>query len=120
MLVDSYMGVNLDPSSNGAGDLQSMSTESVNLKGVTYTVLTLAETLMNHTSIVENLAAQIKRSENLAYLGLPFTLGETNSIAGQGRNGETNVFGDALWMVDFSLWAAAHVRKSWYTNCAER
>lgn len=64
---------------------------------------------MNHTSIIENLAPQISRSKDLAYLGHLYTLGEMNSIAGQGRNGETNVFGDALWMVDFSLWAAAHV-----------
>ncbi|KAJ5995408.1 hypothetical protein N7481_002385 [Penicillium waksmanii] len=83
-----YMGVNLDPTSNGADDLQ--------------------KTLMNHTSIIENLAPQIGRSKDLAYLGHLYTLGEMNSIAGQGRNGETNVFGDALWMVDFSLWAAAH------------
>ena len=64
---------------------------------------------MNHTSIIKNLAPQIKRSQDLAHLGHPFTLGELNSIANQGINGVTNVFGDALWLVDFSLWAAAHV-----------
>lgn len=64
---------------------------------------------MNHTNIVQNLQQQIQRAEHLAYLGLPYTLGELNSIANQGRNGETNVFGDALWLVDFSLWAAEHV-----------
>ncbi|CAI7610721.1 unnamed protein product [Penicillium glandicola] len=83
-----YMGVNAAPLPPAQFDLQ--------------------RTLMNHTSIVHNLGLQIKRSENLAYLGLPYTLGELNSIANQGRNGETNVFGDALWLVDFSLWAAAH------------
>lgn len=55
---------------------------------------------MNHTNTVQN----------LAYLGLSYTLGELNSIADQGVNGETNVFGDALRLVDFSLWAAVHVR----------
>lgn len=64
---------------------------------------------MNHTNIVQNLAAQVQRAKSLAYLGHPFILGETNSIANQGRNGETNVFGDALWVVDFSLWSAANV-----------
>lgn len=64
---------------------------------------------MNHTNIVRSLAPQIQRAKNLAYLGHPYILGELNSIAGQGRNGETNVFGDALWLVDFSLWSAAHV-----------
>lgn len=69
----------------------------------------MTETLMNHTNIVSNLAAQIQRSHNLAYLDLPYTLGELNSMANQGIDGVTNVFGDALWLVDFSLWSAVHV-----------
>ncbi|KAJ5383068.1 hypothetical protein N7517_000979 [Penicillium concentricum] len=85
---DSYMGVNAPPLPPAQLDLQ--------------------RTLMNHTNIMKNLALQITRSENLAYLDLPYTLGELNSIANQGVNGETNVFGDALWLVDFSLWAAVH------------
>ncbi|KAJ5952165.1 uncharacterized protein N7479_010578 [Penicillium vulpinum] len=68
----------------------------------------LQETFMNHTNIVENLAPQIQRAKNLAHLGHPFTLDEMNSMAGQGRNGVTDVFGIALWLVDFSLWAAAN------------
>ncbi|KAJ5985238.1 hypothetical protein N7499_008485 [Penicillium canescens] len=40
--------------------------------------------------------------------GHPYTPGELNSIANQGRNSETNVPGDALWLADFSLWAAEH------------
>ena len=69
----------------------------------------MTEILMNHTNIVSNLAAQIERSHNLAYLGLPYALGELNSMANQGIDGVTNVFGDALWLVDFSLWSATHV-----------
>lgn len=65
---------------------------------------------MNHTNIKLSLASHIQRAKNLAYLGHPYVLGELNSIARQGINGETDVFGDALWLVDFSLWAAAHVR----------
>ncbi|KAJ5489322.1 L-xylulose reductase [Penicillium diatomitis] len=68
----------------------------------------LQRTLMNHTNVVENVAPHIKRAQELAYLGHPYVLGETNAIANQGRNGETNVFGDALWLVDFSLWSAAN------------
>lgn len=64
---------------------------------------------MNHTSVVEHLAPHIELARNVAYRGHPYILGETNSIAAQGRDGETNVFGDALWLVDFSLWAAEHV-----------
>jgi hypothetical protein len=48
---------------------------------------------------------------NLAYVGLPYTIQGLNSIACQGVNGETSLFGDALWLVDFPLWAAAHVCK---------
>ena len=64
---------------------------------------------MNHTRIVDNLSSHVKRAKNLAYLDHPYILGETNSIAVQGRNGITDVFGDALWMVDYSLWAATNV-----------
>ena len=64
---------------------------------------------MNHTSIVQGLKSHVQRAQKLAYLGHPYILGETNSIGVQGRDGETNVFGDALWVVDFSLWAAEHV-----------
>lgn len=64
---------------------------------------------MNHTNIVESLEPHIQRAKNLEYLDHPYVLGEMNSIAKQGRNGESNVFGDALWLVDFSLWAAEHV-----------
>lgn len=64
---------------------------------------------MNHTNIVEALAPHIQRAKKLDYLDHPYILSEINSIAKQGRNGESNVFGDALWLVDFSLWAAEHV-----------
>lgn len=67
---------------------------------------------MNHTSIQEVLAPQIQRAKDLAHLGHPYVLGELNSIANQGITGETNTFGDALWLVDFSFWAGANVRLS--------
>lgn len=69
-----------------------------------------SETLMNHTNIVDSIEPHSKRAQNLAYLNHPYIIGEMNSIAKQGRSGESNVFGDALWLVDFSLWAAEHVR----------
>lgn len=73
-----------------------------------------SETIMNHTNIVHNLEPHSKRAQNLAYLNHPYIIGEMNSIAKQGRSGESNVFGDALWLVDFSLWAAEHVRSPSY------
>lgn len=65
---------------------------------------------MNHTNIVQNLGYQIQREKDLAYLGHEFTLGETNSMARQGRPGISNTFGAALWLVDYSLWAGVNVR----------
>lgn len=70
---------------------------------------------MNHTNIQQNLAAQVERAKALEYLGHTYTIGELNSIAKQGIIGETDVFGDALWLVDFSFWAAAHVQQSIYS-----
>ena len=64
---------------------------------------------MNHTNIVEALNPHIQRAQNLAHLGHPYILGETNSIGNQGRNGVSNLFGGALWVIDYSLWAAEHV-----------
>lgn len=64
---------------------------------------------MNHTSVVGSLAVHLELASNLSYLGLPYTLGETNAMALQGGD-ITYSMGNALWMVDFALWAAANVR----------
>lgn len=64
---------------------------------------------MNHTSVVGSVAVHLELASNLSYLGLPYTLDETNAMALQG--GEiTYSMGNALWMVDFVLWTAANVR----------
>lgn len=65
---------------------------------------------MNHTSIVGAVGVHLELASNLSYLGLPYTLDETNAMALQG--GEmTYSMGNALWMVDFALWTAANVRR---------
>lgn len=63
---------------------------------------------MNHTSVVGSLAVHLELASNLSYLGLPYTLGETNAMALQG-GGITYSMSNALWMVDFALWTAANV-----------
>ncbi|KAI9924234.1 hypothetical protein MW887_007184 [Aspergillus wentii] len=68
----------------------------------------LQELLMNHSSIVGSLGPHIELARNLSDLGLPYILSETNSIAGQGRINKTDVLGDALWLVDYTLWVGAH------------
>lgn len=71
---------------------------------------------MNHTNIVGSLQTHVERAQRLAYLGHPYILGETNSVGVQGRNEESNVFGDTLWLVDYSLWAAANVRTLYFSR----
>lgn len=81
--------------------------------GATQPGVTLQHTLMNHTSIVDSVAAQINESTHIAALGprldpgLPFILGETNSLYNEGAPGLSNSFGAALWAVDFAVYCAA-------------
>ncbi|KAF2769923.1 hypothetical protein EJ03DRAFT_292377 [Teratosphaeria nubilosa] len=84
------------------------------ISGATSPGVTLQGTLMNHSSIVASVAKQLNESHLLAALpenlqpGLPFILGETNSLYNEGRPGLSNTFGAALWGVDFNLWCATN------------
>ncbi|KAM5384658.1 hypothetical protein ACJZ2D_001403 [Fusarium nematophilum] len=69
--------------------------------------VTLQRTLMNHTQTAIGLASQTQRKNALASLGLPYIIGEGNSLFSQGRRGSSDVFGAALWSIDFSLLAAS-------------
>lgn len=62
---------------------------------------------MNHTSTVLSVAKHLNESNLLADVGLPYILGETNSLYNQGAPGLSNSFGAALWGVDFNLYCAA-------------
>jgi hypothetical protein len=72
--------------------------------------VTLQGTLMNHTSNIVSINKQLNASRLLHELapGLPFILGEHNSLYRQGRPGLSNTFGAALWAVDFNLYCAAN------------
>lgn len=65
---------------------------------------------MNHSSIVNTMAPHFELRSNLSETGLVYTIGECNSISGQGVNGVTDGLGSALWNVDFALWNASNVR----------
>lgn len=65
--------------------------------------------LMNHTSIVGTVALHLELARNISYLGLPYTLDETNAMALQGGD-ITYSLGNALWTVDFALWCISNVR----------
>lgn len=66
---------------------------------------------MNHTKTVESVAQQVNVSRILSNdnltPGIPYILGETNSLYNQGAPGLSNSFGAALWGVDFNLYCAS-------------
>jgi hypothetical protein len=62
---------------------------------------------MNHTSTVKSVAKILPVRDNLTYTGIPFILGEMNSLYNEGAPGLSNAFGAALWGVDFNLWCAS-------------
>jgi hypothetical protein len=63
---------------------------------------------MNHT--VRKASAD-KHGAVMASIGSdinpPYMLGEANSLSSQGKPGSSNVFGAALWNIDFSLFSAS-------------
>lgn len=75
--------------------------------GATQPGVTLQGTLMNHTVTIRSVNAQAELGQNLSYTGLPFILGETNSLYNQGKPGLSNAFGAALWGIDFNLYCAS-------------
>lgn len=76
--------------------------------------ITLQGTLMNHTNIKVkaeaqfNLSRGIRESENAPAPDIPIIMGEHNSLARQGRPGLSNIFGAALWGIDWNLYLASH------------
>jgi len=75
--------------------------------GATQPGVTLQDTLMNHNKTVSSISNQVAVLKALEDRGLPFILGETNSLYNQGRPGLSNTFGAALWGLDFNLWCAS-------------
>jgi hypothetical protein len=61
---------------------------------------------MNHTAISNALTPQIVLARKVTP-SLPFALTETHSLPAPGKAGITDVFGSALWALDFNLYAAA-------------
>ncbi|RDL31202.1 (Trans)glycosidase [Venustampulla echinocandica] len=75
--------------------------------GATQPGVTLQGTLMNHTKTIQSVNDQAQLAKNLTYTGIPFILGETNSLYNQGAPGLSNAFGAALWGFDFNLYCAS-------------
>ncbi|OTB19395.1 glycoside hydrolase family 79 protein [Daldinia sp. EC12] len=90
---------------NADGDIKFFSSHNY-ISGAETLGVTLQGTLMNHTRTA--LSVGVHTAENATIQpGIPYILGETNSLYHQGRPGLSNSFGAALWAVDFALHCAA-------------
>lgn len=70
--------------------------------------VTLQTTLLNHTAIVHSISSHVTLARELQqYANAPYIMGETNSLSGGGAAGLSNVFGAALWVVDYALYQAS-------------
>ncbi|OOG00165.1 glycoside hydrolase family 79 protein [Aspergillus carbonarius ITEM 5010] len=95
----------------------ALNSEHNYIGGATQPGVTLQNTLMNHTKTVESVAQQVNVSRILSEehlnTGIPYILGETNSLYNEGASGLSNSFGAALWGVDFNLYCASQsIRRS--------
>lgn len=67
----------------------------------------MAGALMNRTAMFPLMRYHAEASAYSVSKGLPYVIGETNSIACQGLAGVSDVFGAAVWSVDYALYAAS-------------
>ncbi|KAF2670117.1 hypothetical protein BT63DRAFT_454296 [Microthyrium microscopicum] len=63
--------------------------------------------LSNHSTLWLNVSQFIPEIEAADHAGIPFIMGETNSVSCGGRSGISDTFGAALWVVDYVLLAAS-------------
>lgn len=78
------------------------------ISGATKPGVTLQGTLMNHSVTVRSLTKHVNAANALASIDpAAYILGECNSLYGGGASGLSNVFGAALWVLDFTLHAAS-------------
>ena len=76
------------------------------------TLTALVGTLMNHTSVKINCSLHEELNTFHRQAGRKYTIGETNSVSGQGSHGVSDVFGSALFIVDYELYLASKVSLS--------
>ncbi|OAQ79681.1 glycoside hydrolase family 79 [Purpureocillium lilacinum] len=96
---------------NAAGDAAKRVTQvSVHnyMGGATQPGVTLQATLMNHTAVVSSIGKHVAYAQSIAeYTPADYVIGEHNSLYGGGAAGLSDVFGAALWGMEFSLYAAS-------------
>ncbi|OIW32796.1 glycoside hydrolase family 79 protein [Coniochaeta ligniaria NRRL 30616] len=78
------------------------------ITGATSPGVTLQGTLMNHNVTVKSLSKHVAAANALAAVDdKPYVIGECNSLYGGGAAGLSDTFGAALWVMDFTLYAAS-------------
>ncbi|KAJ6439384.1 glycoside hydrolase family 79 [Purpureocillium lavendulum] len=76
--------------------------------GATQPGVTLQATLMNHTAVTASIGRHVAYAQAIAaHTPADYVIGEHNSLYGGGAAGLSDVFGAALWGMDFSLFAAS-------------
>lgn len=77
------------------------------MAGATQPGVTLQATLMNHTAVARSIAGHVAYARSIGAADADYVIGEHNSLYGGGAVGLSDVFGAALWGMDFSLQAAS-------------
>jgi hypothetical protein len=93
-----------------AGDgVKNVSQISVHnyIGGATSPGVTLQATLMNHTAIKKSTGGHVSYASSINDPSADYIIGEHNSLYGGGADGLSNVFGAAVWGMDFALYAAS-------------
>lgn len=68
---------------------------------------TIAGNLLNHFHMTSLMYYHEVLGSYAASVGVPYVLGETNSISCQGTTGISDVYAAALWAIDYTLYVAA-------------
>lgn len=68
---------------------------------------TIENNILNHTRLTSIAYYHDYLGNTTAHSGIPYVLGETNSISCQGTPGISDVFAAALWSVDYVLYMAS-------------
>lgn len=76
---------------------------------------TLAGNLMDHSRMTSLMWYHDFLSNYSVSNGVPYVIGETNSISCQGQAGISDVFGAALWSIDYVLYVATlHISRIYF------
>ncbi|KAL7929227.1 glycoside hydrolase family 79 protein [Trichoderma chlorosporum] len=76
------------------------------MNGATVPGVTLQNTLMSHTAVVNSITNHVNYAKT-STIDAEYIIGEHNSLYGGGASGLSDVFGAALWAMEFSLYAAS-------------